>query len=118
MGKGYVPKPSEYFPSPGQEVRVGLRGLGPKRRTGADRGAAAMNEVMRANPVQPASAPLSPPPARPPPQHPPHPLQSVAEGECRAACYAAEDAYRAAFDPNTPADEQLLEKEHQVGHVC
>ncbi|PNW72241.1 hypothetical protein CHLRE_16g676200v5 [Chlamydomonas reinhardtii] len=38
---------------------------------------------------------------------------SVAEGECRAACYAAEDAYRAAFDPNTPADEQLLEKEHQ-----
>ncbi|KAG2434077.1 hypothetical protein HXX76_007805 [Chlamydomonas incerta] len=38
---------------------------------------------------------------------------SVAEGECRAACYAAEDAYRATFDPNTPADEQLLEKEHQ-----
>ncbi|KAG2453890.1 hypothetical protein HYH02_002096 [Chlamydomonas schloesseri] len=38
---------------------------------------------------------------------------SVAEGECRAACYAAEDAYRASFNPNTPPDEQLLEKEHQ-----
>ncbi|GFR48846.1 hypothetical protein Agub_g10799 [Astrephomene gubernaculifera] len=38
---------------------------------------------------------------------------NVAESECRAACYAAEDAYRAAFNPNTPADEQALAEEHQ-----
>ncbi|KAG2501543.1 hypothetical protein HYH03_000050 [Edaphochlamys debaryana] len=37
---------------------------------------------------------------------------SVAEAECRAACYAAEDAYRDAFNPNTPPDEQALSEEH------
>ncbi|GLC47864.1 hypothetical protein PLESTB_000033800 [Pleodorina starrii] len=43
---------------------------------------------------------------------------SVAESECRAACYAAEDAYRAAFNSNTLADEQALMDEHQRSLVA
>ncbi|GIL52651.1 hypothetical protein Vafri_8448 [Volvox africanus] len=43
---------------------------------------------------------------------------SVAESECRAACYAAEDAYRAAFNPSTPPDEQALTDEHQRSLVA
>mmetsp|Transcript_32011 Transcript_32011/g.71133 ORF Transcript_32011/g.71133 Transcript_32011/m.71133 type:complete len:534 (-) Transcript_32011:285-1886(-) len=39
--------------------------------------------------------------------------QGVAEAECRAAAYAAEDAYRATFNEGVPPDEVSLLTEHQ-----